>query len=133
MAAISSSREGRIETSPELIWAGARPGSNDAHRLAVEEGNDIFDNLRVGAPVVLLGYVADMRGQDHIRRQAQRVVDRQRLLIVDVEPGIGEPALLERRDDRVGVADWPTRGIDQDRARLHQPNLAGSGNAAAAR
>src|SRR5215467_7212400 len=60
------------------------------------------------------------------------MVDRQRLLIVYVEPGIAESSLLQRRDDCFGVADRPARGVDEDRARLHQPDLAGPDKAAAA-
>src|SRR5260370_32478424 len=60
------------------------------------------------------------------------MVDRQRLLVIDVEPGIGETPGLERLDDRVGIADRPARSVDEDRARLHPPDLAGADEAAAA-
>src|SRR5271165_3888310 len=102
MSAMSPSREGRTIT-PEPLIPGRTRGAelNDANRLAVEKGADILDDLRVGAAIVLLGHVADMRGQDHVRRRAQRMVDRQRLLIVDIEPGIGEATRLQRRDDRL--------------------------------
>src|SRR4030095_16046737 len=63
---------------------------------------------------------------------AQRVIDRQRLLVVDVEAGISEPPALQRIDDRGGIADRPARGVDEDRARLHQPDLPGADEAAAA-
>ena len=79
--------------------------SNDANRVAVEEADDILDDLGVRTPIVLFRNVADMRGQNHVRRGTQRMVDRQRLLVVDVEPGIGEASLLQRGDDRLGVAD----------------------------
>src|SRR5208282_6344865 len=73
------------------------------------------------------------QAEDGIRDATVTGVQTCALPIVDIEPGIGEASRLQRRDDRLGVADRPARGVDQDRARLHQPNLAGSGNAAAAR
>src|ERR1700737_4883887 len=61
------------------------------------------------------------------------MVDRQRFLVVDVEPGIGQASRLQCGDDCLGIADRPARGIDEDCARLHQADLAGSDEAAAAR
>src|SRR5262249_37332560 len=39
----------------------------------------------------------------------------------------------ERRDDRLGVTDRTARGVDEDRTRFHQPDLARADKAAAAR
>ena len=41
--------------------AGAEAASDHPDRLAVEKGDDVLDDLRVGAAVVLVGHVADMR------------------------------------------------------------------------
>src|SRR5689334_18359000 len=116
MSAMSLSRDGRIAICTAVL------APDYPHWAAVEEGDDVLDDLRVRTAVILLGYVADMRGQDHVRRRAQRMSDRQRLFVVDVEPGIGEASLLQRGDDRVGVADRPARRVDQDRGRFHQPD-----------
>ena len=64
-----------------------------------------------------------MRRQDHIRQLAQRAVRRQRLLVVDVERDLVEPALLGDRDDRGLIDETAARRIDQHRVRLHQPQL----------
>src|SRR5205823_4575359 len=58
---------------------------------------------------------------------------RQRLLVVDIKPGIGEAPRVERLDDRVGVDDRAARGVDEHRRRFHQPDLAPPNDAAAAR
>src|SRR5271155_1826993 len=132
MSPTSSSREGRIRTPSRLIAGRAQPlGSDDTNGVAIEERLDVLDDLRVGIQIVLFRDVADVWSQDHVRRGAQRMVDRQGLFIVDVEPGIGEASLLQRSDNRTGVADWPARGVDNDRARLHQPDLTGADKAAA--
>src|SRR5882757_4488805 len=134
IAAKSLSREPRIKTSSlsSPAWTPLS-GLDDADRVSIDEGDDVLDDLRVGAVIVLLGDIADMRGQDYVRRRAQRMVDRQRLFVVDIEPGIGEASLLQRRDNCPRVADRPARGVDEDRTRLHQPDLAGTDKAAAAR
>src|SRR5437660_9861390 len=95
IAATSPSRDGRITTPSASIPAGARPsGCDDANWSAIEESGHVVYDLRVGTAVVFLRDVADMRGQDYVRHGAQRMVYRQRLFIVDVEPGIGEASLL---------------------------------------
>src|SRR5215471_13117513 len=99
IAVRSSSRDGRMI---KLAWA--RPsGPDDADWVAIEEGRDILNDLRVGTAVILLCHVADMRRQQDIGCAAQRVICRQRLAIVDVEGGVAEPPGLKRFDDGVGV------------------------------
>src|SRR5262245_37164840 len=105
IASRSSSRDARM-TRPLRGCPSAWDGANWA---AIEEGDHVFYDLRVGAPVVLLRDITDMRRQDHVRCCAQRMIDRQRLFVVDVEPGIGETPSLQRGDDRFGVADRPAR------------------------
>src|SRR5258708_24309065 len=109
------------------------PSPDNPDRLAVEKTEHIFDDLRVGTAIIFVGDIADMRGQDHVGCSTQRMAGRQRLLVVDVEPGIGEPAFLQGSDHRVGIADRATRGVNQDRALLHQPDLTSADEAAAAR
>src|SRR3954469_19982192 len=73
-----------------------------------------------------------MRSQDYVRRLPQLVIDRQRLLVVDVEPGISEPPCLERLDNGFGIDNRAARCVDQDRAWLHQPDFARADQTAAA-
>src|SRR5207253_4894562 len=90
-----------------------------------------YTTLFRSTSVVFLGDIADMRGQDHVRRRAQRVVDRQRLLVVDVEPGISEASLLQCADDRFGIAYRPARGVDEDctrRSEEHTSELQSRGH-----
>ena len=44
-----------------------------------------------------------------------------RLLLEDVEPGTGDPALLKRPNERGLVDDRPPRGVHEDRRLLHEP------------
>ena len=60
-----------------------------------------------------------MRRQDHIRQLAQRMIDRQRLGVEDVEPGAGDPIFLQRLDQRGSSTQRPARGVDQISGRLH--------------
>ena len=44
-------------------------------------------------------------------------------MLVDVEPGGADLAVLERRGERRGVDEGAARGVDQDRVRLHRLEL----------
>ena len=53
----------------------------------------------------------------------ERVVRRRRLVLEDVEPGRGEPALAQRRDQRRLVDHAAARGVDENGGRLHHREL----------
>jgi hypothetical protein len=58
--------------------------ADDANRLAVEECLDVPDYLVPPALIRPGGDVPDVRCEDCSRRRAQRVIGRERLLVVDV-------------------------------------------------
>ena len=68
-----------------------------AHRLAVEEGADVVHHAGEKGAVVLLGDVAEMRREHDIVELAQRMIDRQRLDVEDVEAGAGDAFLPQAR------------------------------------
>src|SRR6185369_12959462 len=94
------------------------------HRLAGEPGLHVLERLPVEDPVTLLGDIAEMRRDDRTRKIAQGMIERQRLLVVHVEPRAGELALAKRGDERGFVDDWAARRVDQIGRRLHQGELA---------
>src|SRR5881628_2505295 len=65
-----------------------------------------------------------MRRDHRVGQVAQGMVERQRLLVVDVEAGAGDRALTERGHQRGLVDDRTARGVDQVGGRLHQAELA---------
>ena len=80
-------------------WSSADRSSGiagqDVARPAVEEGLHQIDRIAIEDPVGLARHVADVRRQQEVRRAPQRVILRQRLLVVDVERGARDLALLE--------------------------------------
>ncbi|MNC76027.1 hypothetical protein D3C75_1276680 [compost metagenome] len=73
-----------------------------------------------------------MRGDDHVRkgqqpgqhivlqRQVGTVLEEQlRLLLIHIQPQIAEATVFQRVDQRRGVHQAASSGIDQHRARLH--------------
>src|SRR3981189_476480 len=74
-------------------------------RLAVDEGPDIGDDVRIIDLVVLDADIAEMRGEHHVVELAERVVDRQRLDVEHVEAGAGDASGGGRRDQRLLVHD----------------------------
>src|ERR1700704_3581423 len=81
-------------------------------RLAVGEGADIGDDVRIIDLVVLDADVAEMRGEHHVVELAERMIDRQRLDVEDVEAGAGEAAGGQGRDQRLLVHDRAARRVD---------------------
>src|SRR2546428_13809389 len=76
----------------------------------VEEGEDTLDRLAVEEPVLLGGDVADVRGGDHGLDPPERVVERQRLDVEDIEPGARESSALKGLDEGPLVHDPSPRG-----------------------
>src|SRR5690348_4322847 len=68
--------------------------------LALEEIQDILHRVMVALDQDFLRRVAAMGEEDRIVQFAQRMLHRQRLLVIDVEAGGGELAGLQRVDQR---------------------------------
>jgi len=65
-----------------------------------------------------------MRRDDGVLHPSQRVVERQRLGIEHIERRADDPLGLQRLDERRLVDNQPARGVDEERGRLHQRELA---------
>jgi hypothetical protein len=68
-----------------------------------------------------VGKAQPVRRDDDVIERQQRIVGRRGLDLEDVEPGAGDAAGRERRDQRLLLDDRPARGVDQVGRRLHQP------------
>ncbi len=66
-------------------------------RLAASDAADVFGHRAGAAAGGAGGHAGHVRGGDHVRQPEQRVVDGQRLLGEDVEPGAGQLAGLRAR------------------------------------
>src|SRR5215470_5067859 len=87
---------------------------------AAEERLDVLERLAKEDPVGLLGHVAQVRGDHRVRELAERVVERQRLLVEDVEAGAGDGPVPQGPDEGRLVDDGAPRGVDEVRGRLHE-------------
>ena len=65
-----------------------------------------------------------MRRQHDVVEPAERMIGRQRFLVVDVEARAGDAPAAKRGQQRLLVDDRPARGVDQERRRLHRGELA---------
>src|SRR3954462_514305 len=98
----------------------ASAGGNHLDRLAVDEGADIGDNVRIIDLVVLDTDITEMGGEHHIVELAERMIDRQRLDVEHIEAGAAETPGGQRCDQRLLVHDRAARRVDQIGGRLHQ-------------
>ena len=64
-----------------------------------------------------------VRGQDHVVHREERVARHRRLLLQHVEAGARDPPFLQRLDERRLVHRRPAPGIDEQRGRLHLPEV----------
>ena len=78
-------------------------------RLAVEVRADVLDYAAIAAAEILLRHIAEMRRQHHVVELAQRMLNRQRLHVVDVEAGACDPLVAERVEHG-SLVDQRTRG-----------------------
>src|SRR5580704_6922564 len=58
--------------------------------LSVEPTADVRDRILVEASVKVAGDVADMRRCQQVRQRAERMIDRQRLLVEDIDGCAGD-------------------------------------------
>jgi hypothetical protein len=91
-----------------------------ARCLAVEPTADVRDRILVEASVKAAGDVAHMRRCQQVRQRAERMVERQRLLVEDIDGGAGDRLTFKRRNEICLDYDRPARRIYQARRRLHE-------------
>ncbi len=85
----------------------------------LEERADLARDRLGDLDLRLLGAGAEVRREDDVPRRAQRAVGRERLRIEHVERGAGQPAVVERLDERRLVHDAAARAVDQAAGGLH--------------
>src|SRR3981189_2884457 len=88
--------------------------------LAVEPAADVRDRILVEASVKAAGDVADMRRCQQVRERAERMVERQRLLVEDIDGGAGDRLVFKRRNEICLDYDRSARRVYQARRRLHE-------------
>jgi hypothetical protein len=92
-------------------WSQRRAGE-PSRSAALEPAGDIVDRLAVKGAVDAVGDVADVgRGHNGVQR-SQRVADRQRLGVEDVEPSSGDAPRPQRVDECRLVDDRTARCVD---------------------
>src|ERR1700680_5055305 len=99
-----------LKESCDMGTSGVRSsGLQDASArcLAVEPTADVRDRILVEASVKAAGDVADMRRCQQVRQRAERMVERQRLLVKDIDGCASDLFVFERRNEI---------GLDQDRS-----------------
>src|SRR5690349_1296679 len=84
-----------------------------ADRLAGHPRFEILEAIAVEVLVDISADVAEVWHQHDVVHAAQRMIRRQRLAVVDVEPGAGDAALPERIEQGGLVDDRAARGVDQ--------------------
>src|SRR6185437_17006715 len=95
-----------------------------AHRpAAAQHQRQFLTDPPLARGIETSGSGGDMRGEDNVVHAEQRIVAARRLLFQDVEPGAGDPALLQRLDQRRLVDSRPAPRVDEERATLHQTEL----------
>src|SRR5271156_1096363 len=97
---------GARENSAEGVLQKALPGLQraSAHCLAVEPPGDVRHRILIEALVQTAGDVADMRRRQYVRQAAERVVERQRLLVEDIDGCAGD-LLVFKRSNEIGLRD----------------------------
>ena len=109
---------------------GTRHSDQVSQRFAAQRAEDVEPELlRVAdpGPGALPGVV---RGQGHVARRVgvegeERVVERQRFLGVDVERERRRAGRSRRARDQRGLVDQlAAGGVDEERGRFHQADLA---------
>src|SRR3954469_12486376 len=126
---VGGPRPGPAVGAPRASPAGSGRG-DDPDRGAGEEGGNVLDGLAVEDLVGATGDVAQVRGEDGAAQLPQGVVRRQRLLVVDVDAGPGDPVVPEHVDERGLLDDRPATGVHEDCGVLHQGEVVCADEAA---
>src|SRR5207249_3704127 len=113
----------------ESVTAGpgaalAARGHHTRRRLAVEIREDRFGGLPEEDPVALGSHEAQVRRQHDVVEAEERVAIRQRLDVEHVQRGAGDAARAQRVQQRLLVHDRLARGVDEERARFHEGQVA---------
>src|SRR5688572_23562875 len=115
------------EEQYEMVSLKLSPGSIDhPDGFPLQEGLNILDGVAIKYLVGFHRDVSQMRGDDGVRELPQRMIRRQRLLVVHVESGTGDRALAQGLDERRLVDNRPAGGVDQIRAAFHEVQLTGA-------
>src|SRR5580658_3143101 len=109
------SRRGAKPKSMPTFIAGPLRGVHDPNGFAVQKGLRVLNALRIETAPGLSDPVAEMRRKNGTARSSQRMVRRQRLLIVHVERR-DDLAGLDRGDKSGFVDERASRGVDEDSA-----------------
>src|ERR1700736_426800 len=112
-----------LRESGDMGLSGVRSsGLHDASArcLAVEPTADIRDRILVKASVKAAGDVADMRRCQQVRQRAERMAERQRLLVGDIDGCTGARLSFKRRNEICLARDRSARRVYQARRRLHE-------------
>ena len=75
-------------------------------QTAFQERLDVFQRVNVEDAMILFDDVTDMRGQNHVIQPPQRMVRRQRLVAVHIQPRAANRAALQPIQQRRLVHDW---------------------------
>ena len=100
-------------SAQQVDWRPRGPSGNVLNRAGVED------------PKLLFGHVAQVRGGDDAGGMQQGVIRREGLNVEDVQGGQARCTGVERCDQGLLIHDGAARGVDQDRAGLHQCQLSG--------
>src|SRR5580700_11229024 len=98
--------------------------------LTVEPTADIRDRILVEAGVEAAGDVADMRRCQQVRQRAERMVERQWLLVKDIDGSTGDLLGFERGNEIRLDHDRAARRVYQARRRFHERQFRGTDKAA---
>src|SRR5271168_5213138 len=102
----------RQEPKPMVAFLESSPFFS-TEPLSVEPTADVRDRILVEANVKVAGDVADMRRRQQVRQAAERMVERQRLLVEDVN-GCASDLFVFKRCNEIGLDDdRSTRGVYQ--------------------
>src|SRR5438128_7188849 len=92
----------------------------DVRHLAAQDAQHLRGHLHRRRPRRFLRHAGHVGRHDDVVHVEQRVVRRARLLLEHVEAGGGEMAARERLEDGALLLHGAARGVDVDRALLHE-------------
>src|ERR1700676_4219696 len=97
--------------------------------LAIEPTADVRDRILVEAGVEAAGDVADMRRCQQVRQRAERMVERQWLLVKNIDGSTGDLVGFERGNEIRLDHNRSARCVYQARRRLHECEFRGTDKA----
>src|SRR6202022_1139270 len=88
--------------------------------LAIEPTADVLDRVLIEAGVKTARDVADVWRGQQVRKRAERMVERQRLLVKDIDGSTGDLPGFERGNQIRLDHDRSARGVYQARRGFHE-------------